>query len=73
MDLASILAAAEAAEHEHSEAFFLIAGGVLAAFAVIVSAVGIARPTWGGAAMNGIMGVGTLLAVGTMVAIVVVS
>ena len=73
MDLASILAAAEAAEHDNSQALFLIAGGILAAFAVIVSAVGIARPTWGGAAMNPIMGVGTVLAVGTMVAIVVVS
>jgi hypothetical protein len=72
MDLFTLLAAA-AGETEHSTAPFLYVGGVLAAFAVIVGIVGIARPNWGGSAMNLVMGVGLLLAAGSMVAIVAVS
>ncbi len=72
MDLLTVLAAA-AEEHGHSTTPFLLIGGVLAAFAVLVGAVGIVRPTWGGSAMNAVMGVGTVLAAGTMVAIVAVS
>jgi hypothetical protein len=72
MDLLTVLATA-AEEHAHSTTPFLVAGGVLAVFAIIVGAVGVVRPTWGGAAMNAVMGVGTVLAAGTMVAIVAVS
>ena len=72
MDLVTILAAA--AEHEeHSEALFFAVGGAFAAFAVIIGAVGVARPNWGGPAMNVVMGIGALLTVGTMVSILVVS
>ena len=72
MDLLTVLATA-AEEHAHSTTPFLITGGVLAVFAIIVGAIGVVRPTWGGAAMNVVMGVGTVLAAGTMVAIVAVS
>jgi hypothetical protein len=75
VDLVTILATAAdvAGEKEHSATAFLVAGGVLAAFAVIVGVLGIARPGWGGRVMNIVMGIGTVLAAGTMVAIVAVS
>lgn len=69
MDLVTILAAA-AEEHEHSQTAFYLAGGALAVFAVIVAALGLARPALGPRANNAIMGVGSLLVAGTMVAIV---
>ena len=72
MSLLTVLATA-ANEHANSTAPFLIIGGVLAAFAIIVGAFGIARPNWGGAALNAVMAIGTVLAAGTMVAIVAVS
>jgi hypothetical protein len=72
MSLLTVLATA-AEEHPHSTAPFLIIGGVLAAFAIIVGAFGILRPNWGGAALNAVMAIGTVLAAGTMVAIVAVS
>ena len=72
MSLLTVLAAA-AEEHPHSTTPFMIVGGILAAFAIIVGAFGIARPSWGGAALNAVMAVGTVLALGTMVAIVAVS
>ena len=70
MDLAFIVAAAaEAAEEHHrSEAPFFIAGGVLAAFAVLISVVGIMRPdfpTSSGAA-RGVMGLGAVLVLAAM-------
>ncbi len=71
MDLLTILAAAEASEH--SETAFFVLGGLLAAFAVVVSAVGLARPALSRSANTAIMGVGSLLVAGTMVAIVAVS
>ena len=72
MDLVTILATAAEAK-EHSETPFFLIGGAFAAFAVIVGVLGIVRPTWGGGAMNAVMGVGALLTAGTMVAIVAVS
>jgi hypothetical protein len=72
MDLLTILATA-AGEKEHSETAFFLAGGALAAFAVLTGVLGIMRPTWGGSVMNAVMGVGVLLAAGSMVAIVAVS
>ena len=72
MDLLTILAAA-AGESEHSETAFFVLGGLLAAFAVVVSLIGLARPALGQSANRAIMGVGSLLVAGTMVAIVAVS
>lgn len=71
MDLLTFLAAVE--ESEHSETAFFVLGGMLAAFAVIASAIGLARPSLGRTANTAIMGVGSLLVAGTMVAIVAVS
>jgi hypothetical protein len=67
MDLVTILAAAT---EEHSQTAFYIAGGALAAFAVAVAALGLARPGLGPRASNAIMGVGALLVAGAMVSIV---
>jgi hypothetical protein len=63
MGLISLLAAAE--EGGHSEAPFLIAGSLLAAFAVLVSVVGFTRPSWPGSdgAARGVIGVGAILVV----------
>ena len=72
MDLITLLATA-AGEKEHSEAPFFLIGGAFAAFAVIVGALGVARPNWGGSAMNVVIGVGALLTAGTMAAIVAIS
>ena len=47
--LAFILASAEGAE-EHSKTAFYVAGAVLAVWAVLISLVGIARPSWPGRA-----------------------
>ena len=72
MDLLTFLATA-AGETGHSTAPFLFIGGALAAFAVVTGVLGIARPAWGGRMMTLVMGVGVLLAAGSMVAIVAVS
>jgi hypothetical protein len=72
MDPVTLLAAAAEEAHHNETAFFVI-GGALAAFAVIASVVGFVRPNLGPGANNAMIGVGTLLAVGTMVAIVAVS
>ena len=73
MDLVTFLATTAAGEQSHSSAPFLFVGGALAAFAVLVGVLGIVRPTWGGGMMNLVMGVGVLLAAGSMAAIVAVS
>ena len=70
MDLVTLLAAA-AAEEAHDETAFLVVGGLLAVFAVVVGALGIARHTTSDGLANAIMGVGALLVVGTMVTVVV--
>jgi hypothetical protein len=72
MDLLTILATAADAS-AHSQTAFLLIGGALAAFAVIVSVIGLTRPSLDGSANTAIMGVGSLLVVGTMIAIVAVS
>ncbi len=70
MDVLTILATA--AEEAHgSDTPFLVVGGVLAVFAIVVGAMGIARHTMSDGFANAIMGVGTLLVVGTMVSVVV--
>ena len=73
MDLLTILAATAGEESEHSETAFLVLGGLLAAFAVVVSAIGLRGPALGQTGSRAIMGVGSLLVAGTMVAIVAVS
>ena len=70
MDLATIvLAAAEGAEHaEKDHTFFYVAGGALAAFAVIVGAIGIMRPNLPEGPNKAIIGIGSVLVVIAMVA-----
>ncbi|HEU4656922.1 MAG TPA: hypothetical protein VFR97_05335 [Capillimicrobium sp.] len=65
--LAFILASAEGAE-EHSKTAFYVAGGVLAAWAVLVSLVGISRPSFPGskAAARTMMLLTALLVAGVM-------
>ena len=70
---ALITLATEAAEEESSKAAFYIAGGVLAAFAVIVAAIGIRGhetfpPTKGAA--RAVMGLAAILVAATMAAAV---
>jgi len=69
MDLVTLLAAA--AGESHNDTPFLVVGSILAAFAVLVGALGIARHTMSDALANAIMGIGALLVVGTMVTVVV--
>ncbi|MBA3328529.1 MAG: hypothetical protein H0T43_09545 [Solirubrobacterales bacterium] len=70
MDVALIVAAAAevAEEHHRSEAPFFIAGGVLAAFAVLVSVLGFKRPDFpsGAGAARGVMGLGAVLVAAAM-------
>jgi hypothetical protein len=74
--LATLMAAAEAGEEESSKTLFYVMGAVLAAFAVIVSAIGIRGhetfPPSGGAA-RGVMALAAVLVVLTMAAAVVTS
>jgi hypothetical protein len=72
MDLVTLLASA-AGEAEHNETPFLIVGGALAAFAVIVGIIGLMRPGLGEGANKIIIGVGSVLVVGTMYTIVAVA
>ena len=65
MDLVAILAA----EAAHNETPFLVVGGILAAFAVLVGVVGIARPSLPDGVNNAIMAIGAVLVVGTMVTV----
>jgi hypothetical protein len=71
MGLLTVIAAAE----EHSEAPFIIAGIVLAVFAVLISAVGFTRPQFPGndGAARGVMGLGLVLVVLTMAMSIIVS
>jgi len=67
MDLAFIVAAAEAVEHaaeqERSEVPFFIFGSLLAVYAVVVSVFGFKRPAFPetAAAARGVMSTGALL------------
>jgi hypothetical protein len=62
--------AGHAADHDATP--FYLVGGALAALGVIAGAVGIAKPAIGGAFTKAIIGVGAVLAAGTMVAIVAI-
>jgi hypothetical protein len=71
MGLLTVIAAAE----EHSEAPFIIAGVVLAVFAVLISAVGFTRPQFPGSdgAARGVMGLGLVLVGFTIAMAIVIS
>jgi hypothetical protein len=71
MHLLTLLLAAT--EEAHSSTPFYFVGGALAAFAVLVGAIGLARPDLGRGASNAIMGVGAALVLGTMVTIIAIS
>ena len=74
MDAATLLAAASEAEnHGHSETLFIVMGIVLAVFAVIVSVLGIRSPDLPERATRAITGLGLVLGVLTMAAMVVIS
>ncbi len=74
MDAASLLAAASEAEnHGHSETLFIVMGIVLAAFAVVVSVLGLRSPNLPESATRAITGLGLVLGVLTMAAMVVIS
>jgi hypothetical protein len=72
--LTTLIAAAEAGEEESSKTLFYVMGGVLAAFAVIISAIGIRRhdtfPSSQGAA-RGVMALAAVLVLLTMGAAVI--
>jgi hypothetical protein len=73
---ALILFAAAEEGHEKSKTFFYVAGGLLAAWAVVVSAVGIrAHETFppSQSASRGVIGITALLVVLTMISAVVTS
>jgi len=65
-----------AAEHaEPSKTAFYIAGGALAAWAVILSAFGLSRPDFpdSSGAARGVMAISTVLVIGAMIAAVATS
>jgi hypothetical protein len=73
---ALLVAAAEAAEHaEPSKTAFYIAGGALAAWAVILSAFGLSKPDFptGAAAARGVMAISVVLVGAALVAAVATS
>ena len=70
----TVLAAAEAEHEESSKLLFYVCGGLLAIFAVVISAIGISRhdsfpPTKGAA--RAVMGLGALLVLLTMASAVI--
>ena len=76
MLLSTLMAAAEAGEEESSKTLFYVMGGVLAAFAVIVSVIGIRRHETfppSERAARGVMALAAVLVALTMAAAVVTS
>ena len=68
MDLVSILATA--AEESANDTPFLVVGGLLAVFAVLVGVFGIVRHDLSDGLANALMGIGALLVVGTMITVI---
>jgi hypothetical protein len=70
MDLAFLLAAAEhaAEEHHKSELPFFVAGGLLVAFAIIISVVGFKKPEFpaNDQAARGVMALSVALVAGAL-------
>jgi hypothetical protein len=73
MDVGLLIAAAEVHEEAHSTTPFVVAGLILAAFAVIVATIGILRPNLGDNVSRLFAAVGTVLVVVTMAAMIVIS
>ena len=74
MDVATLLAAATEAEHHaESETPFVVAGIVLAVFAVLVATLGIRKPDLPDGATRAITALGIALVIVTMTAMVVIS
>ena len=74
MDVATLLAAAtEAENHGHSETLFIVMGSILAAFAVLVSVVGIKKPDLPDGPTRGLMLLGVVLVILTAASMVVIS
>ena len=73
MDALLLLASTEA--HESSKTLFYLAGGILAGWAVLLSAVGLTRPDFPGSdgAARGVMGISAALVVFVLVASIVTS
>lgn len=69
---ALLVLASEAAGEESSKTAFYLAGGALAAWAVILSAVGLSRPDFPGSegAARGVMAISTVLVIAAMAAAV---
>jgi quinol-cytochrome oxidoreductase complex cytochrome b subunit len=70
-----LLAAAEAVEHEKSEAPFFVAGALLVTYAIVISVMGMKKPDFPAdvATARGVMGLGATLVAATAIAIVYVS
>jgi hypothetical protein len=67
--LATLIAfAAEAAEHEKSKTAFYLLGGLAAAWAIILFAIGMRSPAFPGsaAAQRGVIGISVLVVIGAM-------
>ena len=75
MGLTTFLAATAHEAESHDATLFYVAGGVLAAFAVLISAIGMARPEFPGSAAvgRGVMALGAVLAAAAMASAVIVS
>jgi hypothetical protein len=80
MTMSTVLAAAQhaaegGAEHEKSELPFFVAGGCLAAFAVLISVVGFKKPDFPGSAgaARGLMAFSVTIVLAAMISIVYVS
>jgi hypothetical protein len=73
MGLLAIIAAT--AEEESSEAAFLIAGAILAVFAVLISVLGFTRPQFPGSesGARGVIGLSAVLVLLTMAMTIVIS
>jgi quinol-cytochrome oxidoreductase complex cytochrome b subunit len=74
MNLVTLLAAAtEGESHAESETLFIVMGIVLAAFAVVVSTIGIRTPNLSDSATRAITALGVVLVLLTMTAMIVIS
>lgn len=62
--------AAETAQEEHDATLFYLAGGILAAWAVLLAAIGLSRPDFPGSdgASRGVMAISTVLVLFAMAA-----
>jgi hypothetical protein len=73
MDLLALIMAAAEEEVESSKTAFYVAGGLLAVWAVVLSAIGLSRPEFPGEARisRGVMALSAVLVVAAMAAAVI--